>query len=322
MKNLIVTTAVGYQPSDIWAFLASAEAHCPDAEIIAIVRNQDLINLEPCCARFTALTLHPIKTALKPLQHFQGFVPKIRRIMARLHSKLLRLQCKFAAPLRLIDEQPSLFGLSSQGLFILNRRFFIARSIIRQLSEKVDSILLSDSRDVIFQGDPFASMGESCNTGMEYRTISESTINAEWIRITYGEDGLNMLSNQTVLCSGVTIGDRESILSYLDLFCDEIAKTVCLRCSLLVPIWDQAYHNMILRYPSSVECQKIPWYSDLATVGEVPAHHLEIDAENIVLVAGSKPKILHQYDRHPAIAAQISLLYGIDCQAPGTTSCE
>ena len=56
--------------------------------------------------------------------------------------------------LDLEDEIPSVFGLSSLRMFILNRRFFIARQLLRSCSSSLDAVLLSDSRDVVFQANP------------------------------------------------------------------------------------------------------------------------------------------------------------------------
>ena len=311
MSNLIITTAVGYRPADIWTFLASAARHCPSAEIIAIVHQRDLPALRPCCEAFPALTLYAIKTPLRPLQHAQGVTYKIRRVMARWRSSLLARLHHWGWSTQLADEQPSFLGLSTQKMFILNRRFFLARRIIQSSSPSVSSVLLSDSRDVVFQSDPFVSLGSGCHTGMEYRTHSDSPINAQWLRSTYGESGYNELHECPVLCSGVTIGSRRCILNYLDLFCSEIASVVSACHSVLIPIWDQAYHNRILRRAPLAEMVMMPWSSDLATVGEVPSEYLHLDSAGLVRVAGVVPSILHQYDRHPAIASAISSSYAM-----------
>jgi hypothetical protein len=318
MNNLIITTAVGYRPRDIWTFLASAAQHCPTAEIVAIVHPRDLKALAPCCERFPTLQLYPLRTPLKPLQQAQGLIYKLRRVLARGQTWLLgRLQA-LGFSLQLADEGPSWLGFSSTRMFILNRRFFVARRIIAARRSSTASVLLSDSRDVVFQADPFAVMGSGCHTGMEYRIMAESPINAQWIRSTYGDVGFEALKDQLVLCSGVTLGSCEGVLAYLDHFCAEIADCAVRLRTVLIPIWDQAYHNKLLRLDAPHLLTPMPWQSDLATVGEVPTEQLNLDAAGVVRVGGIIPAILHQYDRHPAISAAIAARYACPLDPAGS----
>lgn len=316
MKPLIITTAVGYRPADIWTFLASASRFCPTASIIAIVHQRDLPVLAPCCARFPALSLHPVRTSLKDVQHAQGRRFKLQRGLARLRSRLLGHLPGRSANLALADERPSPLGLSSQRMFILNRRFFIARRLLRSLATAPDAVLLSDSRDVVFQGDPFAAMHSGCFTGLEHNTLRDSPINAQWIRSTYGESGYAELADLPVLCSGVTIGSFSSVLAYLDQFCAEISRHAVERRTVMIPIWDQAYHNMILRRHPPQDLVLMPWNSQLATVGEVPSEALAVQSEGSISVDGVVPAILHQYDRHAAVVAAITALYPLPVNQP------
>ncbi|MFM7675457.1 MAG: hypothetical protein ACKO5F_07690 [Synechococcus sp.] len=261
--------------------------------------------LQPCRERFAQVSLYPVQTPFMALQEAQGMRYKIRRVLARLRSRILAAMQALAIPLSLADERSNPFGLSSRRMFILNRRFFIAREIIRTLAADTRSVLLSDSRDVVLQADPFLTMGQGCHTGMEYRTHGESPINGQWIRSTYGEDGFEALKDQLVLCSGVTLGSREGVLTYLDCFCAEIAACAVLRRTVLIPIWDQAYHNAILRRSGSPPVTLMPWRSPLATVGEVPTEDLTLEADGSVSIGGLVPAILHQYDRHPEISSAI-----------------
>ena len=79
MNSLIITTAMGYRPADIWPFLASAFRYCPDTSIIAIVHHQDLPILSSCCDYFPALTLHPVSADLTNIQQAQGLRYKLQR---------------------------------------------------------------------------------------------------------------------------------------------------------------------------------------------------------------------------------------------------
>jgi len=124
-----------------------------------------------------------------------------------------------------------------------------------------------------------------------------------------------------VLCSGVTLGSFRSVLAYLDQFCAEISRHAVARRSVLIPIWDQAYHNMILRRDPPADLVLMPWHSQLATVGEVPPEALSVEPDGRITVADGVPAILHQYDRHPAAVARIAALYPpSDALPPGSLS--
>ena len=62
------------------------------------------------------------------------------------------------------------------------------------------------------------------------------------VRSTYGDDGFDFLKDLPVLCSGVTIDCPLYLLT--SIFCAEISRHAVERRSVLIPIWDQAYHNI------------------------------------------------------------------------------
>ena len=108
---------------------------------------------------------------------------------------------------------------------------------------------------------------------------------------------MGLISLKTFLCS-VQVSQSvvcPSVLAYLDLFCAEISRHAVERRSVLIPIWDQAYHNMILRQDPS-DLKLMPWHSQLATVGEVPSECLSVHPDGQIMVDGDVPAILHQYD--------------------------
>ena len=302
---------MGYRPADIWPFLASASRYCPDASIMAIIHHQDLPVLSPCCKYFPSLTLHPVSAELINIQQAQGLRYRLQRGLAKIRSRVLDHLPRKLFSLDLADETPSPFGISSLRMFILNRRFFIARQLLRSCSASIDAVLLSDSRDVVFQANPFVMMKDGLFTGQEINNLSESPINAQWIRSTYGEAGLELLKDFPVLCSGVTIGGFHSVTAYLDRFCAEISRHALARRSVLIPIWDQAYHNMILRQDPPSDLKLMPWHSQLATVGEVSSEYLAVQPDGQIMVNGDVPAILHQYDRHHDAVASIAEHYPV-----------
>ena len=104
---------------------------------------------------------------------------------------------------------------------------------------------------------------------------------------------------------------RQLCSRLLDRFCAEISRHAVARRSVLIPIWDQAYHNMILRDHPPAQFNPMPWHSQIATVGEVPSEFLEVQPDGYISVNGKVPAILHQYDRHSAVVECISEQYTV-----------
>jgi hypothetical protein len=85
------------------------------------------------------------------------------------------------------------------------------------------NVMLTDTYDVFFQGNPFDS---PLYSGMltfttESKVIGEDVWNAQWIYNCYGVQELKLLHNKTIANSGVTFGPYSSIVTYTGHLIDE-----------------------------------------------------------------------------------------------------
>ena len=98
----------------------------------------------------------------------------------------------------------------------------------------VSEILLSDSRDVVFQSDPFLSTiarpspspskdGYTAGKPTLYisgeprgRTIGTCKFNSEWIYKMFGQVAFNVMYNNTIRCAGLLFGSVEAISLLID----------------------------------------------------------------------------------------------------------
>ena len=81
-----------------------------------------------------------------------------------------------------------------------------------------NNILLCDSRDIYFQGNPFEyEYQSSINFFLEDYKIKDCPYNSNWILKTYGKIEYDNISDKTILCSGTVLGSNNKILEYLDL---------------------------------------------------------------------------------------------------------
>ena len=106
-------------------------------------------------------------------------------------------------------------------------RYLHYYNYLKSRSDNYDYVMLSDSRDVIFQRDistfPFDA-DSNLFLAEEEKLIGECGTNSGWILDLYGEAWLKTLERRTVLCSGTTIGRMPAMLKYLELMIEEINR--------------------------------------------------------------------------------------------------
>ena len=129
-------------------------------------------------------------------------------------------------------------------------RYSFYHEYLISLTEKYDYIMLADSRDVIFQRDisqyPFDQQYDLF-FAEEEKVIRDCGINSGWIMDLFGQDALNEMKGNTILCSGTTIGKHHAILEYLDVMTKavlEVKNTFLENHGYLGGI-DQGIHNYI-----------------------------------------------------------------------------
>ena len=79
-------------------------------------------------------------------------------------------------------------------------------------NKNFNNILLCDSRDLYFQGDPFKFHYKGViNFFLEDYFIKDCPYNSHWIIKTYGEKELDEISKKTILCSGTVLGKEKKL---------------------------------------------------------------------------------------------------------------
>jgi hypothetical protein len=105
-------------------------------------------------------------------------------------------------------------------------RYFDYAEYLRRCVEEYDYVMLSDSRDVLFQRDissyPFEP-GVDLFVFEEEEAIARCAINAGWIREIFGPRVLDLIGHNAILCSGTTIGTSSAMSDYVEKMCQAIA---------------------------------------------------------------------------------------------------
>ena len=207
---------------------------------------------------------------------------------------------------RYVDAEVILIQLEELPRHITMQRNFIALELLEKNHSRYEKVLLSDSRDVVFQGDPFEFIDGKSMTGLEEITIGASYANTRWLQDIYGKDMARDLAGKRVTCSGVVGGSVKRVKEYLGAMCHEIDQ--CPSRYQMSPNFDQAMHNVVV-YTKQPDV-------DLTSNADGVIATITFEQEgNIgwakdgIYVQGVKPAILHQYDRWPRIKRRFQTEY-------------
>ncbi|RZK36474.1 MAG: hypothetical protein EOO61_10300 [Hymenobacter sp.] len=202
-----------------------------------------------------------------------------------------------------IDQpHPANFQNLPNPIHIWNFRHFMYYNYLLEHEGEFDNVLLSDSRDVAFQRDPFSfDLGGMLNVAIEDRNtpLRSTPSNAEWIMKGYGQEVLEEIGDFPVSCAGTTLGPAPIIKAYLHTLLTEICSVRdAMNCA------DQAIHNVLLNRGQLGQVQRL--YNDngpVLTIGTLAQNtSFKLDSEGYILnEVGERAHILHQYDRHPEL---------------------
>ena len=194
------------------------------------------------------------------------------------------------------------------------------------LARQWDQVMLTDTRDVYFQRDPFVAAQElqrekrpdasqfliaAMEVGSTTITINlnadtSSRLNTRWVSRCFGEDAIKKLEGSVVSCSGTIIGDVATIRGYLRGMSDAFnTKPIC-------GVTDQGVHNYLIRAHPMVAPHVIPSTTEedpvFATLDRVQTLRFENATGRLLTGSGTEgaevPKggarpyaVVHQYNR-------------------------
>lgn len=181
-------------------------------------------------------------------------------------------------------------------------RYKLYYDFIREHAPDADVVLLSDLRDVVFQADPFDPPVHGLELFLEDSSsrLGVEPFNRRWLHNLYGPERLAALAQRPTSCSGTTVGDKEAILDYLTAMWQAIQWR-----RRPLGSHDQGVHNELInlhRFPAARVVSNAT--GRVLTMGLMTG--IRINEDGLVLNDdGTVPSVLHQYDRHPQLAAQL-----------------
>lgn len=295
-KNIIIGSATGYNADLISSFVYSLEKANFDGILALIIYKEQMTEFVNAFSDIKNFKIEFKVSAIgkfKSKSKYSG-VYKFK-FVKNILKKIIGLTVNETIP------ESKIRGLKITGYPHVSR-FFEYKEIVDSYPD-ASHVLLSDVRDVFFQSNPFKNLGKGLFVGMENPdfTIGTEQYNQKWILDAYGESFYNIAKDEQVSCSGVTIGDHESIRVYINKMIEEFCKQPYQKMS--ERIYDQAMHNKLLITNSLSDitrCQ--PFESIIVTLGLYPIEQIAVNDQGFIINRNHEIiPIVHQHDRHPEL---------------------
>jgi hypothetical protein len=172
---------------------------------------------------------------------------------------------------------------------VLARHFHTLRVLRKNTFNK---ILLSDTRDVLFQADPF--VGDApVELAQEDLIFGSCAFNDKWMRGALGDQTLNQLRGKPVYCVGTILGHQQPITELLTRMCAMVRN-----CQSWRPFGvEQAIFNYLIHTEMTPDQYAISTNKAgrMATLGPNPT--LTVSDGCIRDQDGRPFPVVHQYDR-------------------------
>jgi hypothetical protein len=174
-------------------------------------------------------------------------------------------------------------------------RFFWYRQLLAERRGRYRNVMVTDVRDVLFLGDPFGfDLAGTVSYFLEEdgRTLSSQTNNRGWLIGAYGQSVYETLRDRPISCSGVTIGTADGVLAYAEAMVAELVEL-----SRQFRGMDQGVHNYVVHTGRAAGRLVANSEGPVLTLGIMS----DTDAEELLARRTEEARVVHQYDRHPAL---------------------
>ena len=188
-------------------------------------------------------------------------------------------------------------------------RWMMYKNFLDERGKDYRQVFLTDTRDVIFQGDVFETYADVKNF-LGYVTegefIKNCPFNFDWLEGLFRKEIAEKLKNEEIICSGTILGTVTEI------------KNLCVKMSQILhqnTIFgaDQGAENYLVRENLldvenifEINCE----HGNILTAGYFfYKNPIKIENDKILRGDGGIPAVVHQYDRHPALVQLIDKLY-------------
>ena len=190
-----------------------------------------------------------------------------------------------------LEKFPNLKGIPN------NTRWKIISDFLDRHGDDYETIFVTDTRDVIFQGNLFAAF-DDCKNWLGFTTELDdirgtrtgNRINYNWLVGCFGKTDADKLADQKIICNGTIIGSARE----MTIFCREL--------------W-----QILERKTADIDDRSATHIFDQVDGGEIFTNALIGDANirgNLILRGdGGVPEVVHQYDRSDEMIRLVDEIY-------------
>ena len=190
-----------------------------------------------------------------------------------------------------------------------NSRFLAYPEFLNKNREKYHNIFLTDVRDVIFQGNIFENLPSNFlyffteDSGI---LINQEKNNSKWIIEDYGQEILEKIGNNNIVCSGTVLGDIDSIIDFLQVLLKEFKHIEESNPEIYkVGYLDQGVFNYIAYDLTKPNFKNQPNGSIIGTLclsslSKYAKDKIDIQNDKVT-INGIIPAVVHQYDRNKRV---------------------
>ena len=284
MINLIISGASSYSEKQLYPFVASAAQSGMPVDLV-FIRSIDDPALDFSGLDLQNLLLHEARRKFRRIKRGE------RQVGINL---LLRAACLLP-----VASRRAFLPL----LHIAVGRIALAMQLINEYPD-AQNILLCDSRDAVFQSDPFAGMhaGSGVILSEEDAVIENEPTNRYWLdRLSLPAADFDQFRRLPTLCSGAILGRRDALLHFLHEFNQALLKHVPqIRTD---GGFDQAVMNVVARTQNVPDVHIHPsGVPPLVHIGSRWHEHFVLDKNQGLLTKKNEVvPFVHQYDRHPEL---------------------
>lgn len=188
-------------------------------------------------------------------------------------------------------------------------RFAVYAQILQGRTD-IRQAVITDVRDVIFQGDPFAGATETLQFFVEAedRALADHAFNQKHLQALFGDGLARDLGRRACVCVGVVAGPADAVVR----FCRAVLLLCAIPRSSVGGAFgaDQAACNVIAHL-NLVGGEIRPNYGRVATIGLTAPDRLRLEDGLILNPDGGASAIVHQYDRIPRLEADVQARWGV-----------
>ena len=184
---------------------------------------------------------------------------------------------------------------------IFKDRYKIYLDII-QNNKNIEKVMVTDTKDVIFQINPFENhLFDKINFFLEDKYIFECPTNSRWLIRSYGKKVYEKLKKNSISCSGVTLGERDSMIQYCSKMVWEIKHNIYFTLNFFNKGSDQGKNNFLINQPE-FNYAKLFKNIDCFVVNLSNSKPDIIDYKNKTFsINNKKISVIHQYNSHKII---------------------